>query len=118
MSAGSIAGREWQLRVKVDADLRTQVRSLAKRRHLSTSQLVRSLMRRELRAYQSATGALADESAVREMAILVAVELVLKLQEANTPGGPSLSRRLLEDAARAAIARIDMVETSLRKSGL
>ncbi len=49
------------------------------------------------------------------MAILVAVELVLKLQEASIPGGVTLSRRLLEDAARAAIERIELVEAKLRE---
>jgi hypothetical protein len=110
-------GRQWQLRVRVDPEQRTAVIALAKRRHLSLTQLVRNLLSRELRQSESQSGPRPDESAIREMAILVAVELVLKLQEANTPGGPSLSRRLLEDAARAAIARIEMVETSLRKIG-
>jgi hypothetical protein len=49
------------------------------------------------------------------MAILVAVELVLKLQEASIPGGATLSRRLLEDAARAAIERLEMVGLSLER---
>lgn len=109
------AGRDWQLRVKVDPDLRTHARALARRRHLSLSQLVRDLISHELREAQSASGSQPDESAIREMAILIAVELVLKLQEVNTPGGPTLSRRLLEDAARAAIARVEMVELSLRR---
>jgi hypothetical protein len=108
-------GRDWQLRVKVDADLRAQVQALARRRHVSLSQLVRSLIHRELGESESASGSEPDESAIREMAILVAVELVLKLQEATIPGGPTLSRRLLEHAARAAIARVEMVELSLRR---
>jgi len=108
--------RDWQLRVRVDAEVRSAVLALAKRRHSSLSQLVREVLARELREAQSDGGRLPDESAIREMAILIAVELVLKLQEATVPGGPTLSRRLLEDAARAAIARVEMVEHSLQRS--
>jgi hypothetical protein len=61
------------------------------------------------------SGSLPDESAIREMAILVAVELVVKLQEATIPGGITRSRQLLESAARAAMARIEMVESSLMR---
>ncbi len=43
------------------------------------------------------------------------VRQVLKLQEASIPGGVTLSRRLLEDAARAAIERIELVEAKLRQ---
>jgi hypothetical protein len=76
------------------------------------SQLLRSAIVRELET-NAASGSLPDESAIREMAILVAVELVLKLQEATIPGGITRSRQLLESAARAAITRIEMVEASL-----
>lgn len=92
------------------------LRLLARRERLSVSQLMRSVVARELSDAESATGSAPDESAVREMAILIAVELVLKLQEASIPGGPSLSRRLLENAARAAISRIELVESRLRKA--
>jgi hypothetical protein len=45
---------------------------------------------------------------------LIAVELVVKLQEASIPGGTTLSRRLVEDAARAAVARLESVEAALK----
>jgi len=54
-----------------------------------------------------------SESAIRETAILIAVELGLKLQELSLPGGAAHSRQLLEAAARAAMERLDMVEASL-----
>ena len=78
------------------------------------SQLLRSAIAHELET-NVASGSLPDESAIREMAILVAVELVLKLQEATIPGGITRSRQLLESAARAAMARIEMVEASLMR---
>jgi hypothetical protein len=103
-----------QLRVRVPTGQLQSLHVLARRRQLSLSQFLRDLITRELSEVDAA-GSLPDESAIREMAILIAVELVLKLQEVNTPGGPSLSRRLLEAAARAAIARIEMVEESLHR---
>ena len=103
------------LRVRVVPEERSALRALAKRRHVSISQLLRSIIVRELAEADSASGSLPDESAIREMAILIAVELVLKLQEASIPGGTTLSRRLLEDAARAAISRLELVEAKLRK---
>lgn len=100
------------LRVRVAPELRSALRALSKQRHSSMSQLLRSAIARELET-NAASGSLPDESAIREMAILVAVELVLKLQEATIPGGITRSRQLLESAARAAITRIEMVEASL-----
>jgi hypothetical protein len=91
------------------------VRALARRRRLRYSQLVRSVLAHEVSLADAESGAIPDESAVREMAILIAVELVLKLQEASIPGGVTLSRRLLENAARAAISRIELVEARLRR---
>ncbi len=91
------------------------VRALARRRRLCYSQLVRQVLAREVSRADAASGSAPDESAIREMAILVAVELVVKLQEASIPGGVTLSRRLLEDAARAAIERIELVEAKLRE---
>jgi len=99
------------LRVRVGVDQRTALRALARWRHCSMSDLLRSALARELQEADS--GGLPDESAIREMAILIAVELVLKLQEATIPGGVTRSRQLLESAARAAINRIEMVEASL-----
>ena len=103
------------LRVRVANDQRFALRALARRRQVSMSQMLRTLVGRELREADAASGSLPDESAVREMAILIAVELVLKLQEATTPGGASRSRDLLEEAARAAMARLEMVEASLQR---
>lgn len=102
------------LRVRVGPEQRSALRAVAKQRKTSMSQLLRSAIARELEA-NVASGSLPDESAVREMAILVAVELVVKLQEATIPGGITRSRHLLESAARAAMARIEMVEASLRR---
>ena len=100
------------LRVRVAPEQRSALRAVARQRHVSVSQLLRTVIARELNT-GVASGSLPDESAVREMAILVAVELVLKLQEATIPGGITRSRQLVESAARAAMARIEMVEASL-----
>jgi hypothetical protein len=105
-----------QVKLRLPADERALLKSLAVERRLSVSQLLRGLISRELSQADDALDSQPDESAIREMAILIAVELVLKLQEASTPGGPSLSRRLLEDAARAAMARVEMVELSLQRA--
>jgi hypothetical protein len=104
-----------QVKLRLPHRSRTELLALASRRRMSVSRLLRSFVDRELAGEGGAAGSEPDESAIREMAILVAVELVLKLQEASIPGGPTLSRRLLEDAARAAIARVEAVELSLRR---
>lgn len=93
------------------------VRALARRRRLRYSQVVRAVLVREVAQAEAESGDTPDESAIREMAILIAVELVLKLQEASIPGGVTLSRRLLEHAAQAAIARIELVEARLQEGG-
>jgi hypothetical protein len=102
------------LRVRVALEQRSALRALARQRHSSMSQLLRTAISRELET-TAPSGSLPDESAIREMAILIAVELVLKLQEATIPGGITRSRQLLESAARAAITRIEMVEASLTR---
>lgn len=104
-----------QLKVTVPRELRAELKVLARRRRVSMSRLVEAALERELGAAES-SGALPDEQAIRDMATLVAVEQVLKLQEATIPGGPTLSRRLLGDAANAAIARIELVEQRLREA--
>ncbi len=106
------------LRVRVSPELRSGLRALAGRRRLSVSQVLREVITSQLIAADSPSGSLPDESAIREMAILIAVELVLKLQEASIPGGISLSRRLLEDAARAAIERLETVGRSLQREAI
>jgi hypothetical protein len=114
MTVARQAAAAAHLRVRLAPASGSAIRALALRRRTSISQLLRTAIDRELAEADRASGSLPDESAIREMAILVAVELVLKLQEASIPGGVSLSRRLLEDAARAAIARIELVEARLR----
>jgi hypothetical protein len=91
-----------------------EVRALARRRRLSISRLVESLLERELDEADSSSS-FPDEHAIREMATLVAVEHVLKLQEASMPGGTTMSRRLLDAAALAAIARLQLIEASFRE---
>lgn len=104
-----------QLKLWVDPALRAPAKALAKRRRMSLSQLVENLLERALDDEE--TGGSPDEAAIRDMAILIAVELGLKLQQASIPGGPTLAKRLSESAAQAAIARIEFVETGLRKGG-
>jgi hypothetical protein len=103
-----------QLKLRLSAPERDALKARAHQRHVSISQLLRPLIAHELDT-AAPSGSLPDESAIREMAILVAVELVLKLQEATIPGGITRSRQLLESAARAAMARIEMVEASLMR---
>jgi hypothetical protein len=107
-----------QLKVRLPDAMRAKLKALAADRRVSVSQLLRSVIAYELEAADAASGSLPDESAIREMAILIAVELVLKLQEASIPGGIGLSRRLLEDAAQAAIERVEMVGLSLHREAL
>jgi len=105
----------WQMKVRLPLSLQGEVKALAKRRRLPIGRLVEDLLNRELDEAET-SGSLPDEHAIREMAILIAVELSLKLQETNIPGGTSLSRRLLDSAAQEAIARVEFVEASLRRS--
>ena len=103
------------LRVRVTREQSAGLRALAGRRQASMSQLLRTLIARELSDADGSSGSEPDEAAIRDMAILIAVELVLKLQEASIPGGAALSRRLVEEAARAAIERLEIVSLSLRR---
>lgn len=103
-----------QVKARIAATQRDALKTRARQLHVSVSQLMRSMIGRELEASRD-SGSLPDESAIREMAILVAIELVIKLQEATIPGGITRSRQLLESAARAAMARIEMVEASLMR---
>jgi predicted transcriptional regulator len=99
--------RDAHLRVRVPPELRAELRALARRRRSSVSQLLRSVIARELAEADSGSSSLPDESAIRETAILIAVELVVKLQEASIPGGTAT-------AARAAVARLESVEAALK----
>ena len=94
MTVGGEGSEHAHLRVRVAPEQRSALRALARQRQTSISQLLRSAIARELEA-SAAAGSLPDESAIREMAILIAVELVLKLQEATMPGGTTRSRQLL-----------------------
>jgi hypothetical protein len=107
-------GARWQLKVWLALGLRAEVKALAKQRRLSISRLVESLLERALSEAEP-SGALPDEQTIRDMATLIAVEQILKLQEATIPGGITLSRRLIDRAANAAIARIELVESFLRE---
>ena len=116
MTAGLKGSAANHLRVRVSSEQFSALRNLAKRQHLSLSHLLRGLIDREVSDADASSGSVPDESAIRDMAILVAVELLLKLQEASIPGGATLSRRLLEEAARAAIERLEMVGLSLERA--
>jgi len=107
----ALASRRTQLSVRVEPLTARAVRSLAQAQSLSVSQLFRSWIARAIDAKHSDSEL--SESAIRETAILIAVELGLKLQELSLPGGAAHSRELLEAAARAAMERLDMVEASL-----
>jgi hypothetical protein len=82
------------------------------------SRFVEALLEREVGLAQPASGSLLDESAIRETAILISVELCLKILELRAPGGVARSRELLEAAAKSAMERLDMVEASLERQQL
>src|SRR5712691_1409726 len=114
LSKPASAGRV-QMKVRLTSAELAELKALAARQRVPVNQLLCSVIAREIAAADSASGSVPDESAVREMAILIAVELVLKLQEASIPGGGTLSRRLLEEAARAPTERLETVEATLQK---
>lgn len=103
------------LRVRVVPELRAALRALAKERQLSMSQLLRLLIARELDETTFDSGSRRDESVIRDAAILIAVEQVLKLQEATIPGGITRSRQLVDAAAEAAMARLATAEEVLSR---
>src|SRR5258708_22218062 len=108
---------EWQLKARLGRDRKSEVMALARRRRISISRLVESLLERELERPDAASSSFPDESAIREMATLFAVEQILKLQEATIPGGVTPSRRLVDEAAKAAGARLERKERFLRHEG-
>ena len=79
------------------------------------SQLLRSLIARELEETTFDSGSRRDESVIRDAAILIAIEQVLKLQEATISGGITRSRQLLDAAADAAMARLASAEEILAR---
>ena|ERR1700688_628391 len=107
------AGVHLQLKTRIARDPKREIEALAKRRRVSVSRLAEALIQREL-GEEYVSDAVPDECAVREMTILLAVEQSLKLLEANTSGGPSRSKRLLDGAGDATIARLEMVDAALR----
>jgi len=109
------AARFSHLRVRVVPEQRAAVRTMAKERQLSMSQLLRLLIARELEETTFDSGSRRDESVIRDAAILIAIEQVLKLQEATIPGGITRSRQLLDAAADAAMARLASAEEILAR---
>jgi hypothetical protein len=101
-----------QLKIVVATELRGAVRRLARRRKQSMSQLVGHLLEREV-GLAEPSGDLPSESAIREFAILFAVEHVLKVQELMVPGGAVRSQAIIDAAAKSASDRLDMIEASL-----
>ena len=93
--------------------MRADVKALAKRRRQTVNALVEKLLERAV-SDDATSDAVPDESVIRDMAILIAVEHCLKLQEAAIPGGLTLSKRLVESAAEAAIERLEIVDTRLK----
>ena len=110
-----VAARMSHLRVRVVPEQRAAVRTMAKERQLSMSQLLRLLIARELEETTFDSGSRRDESVIRDAAILIAIEQVLKLQEATIPGGITRSRQLLDAAADAAMARLASAEEILAR---
>jgi hypothetical protein len=88
---------------------------LADGQRVSVSQLLRFLVARELGDGSLDLRSRHDESMIRDAAILIAVEQVLKLQEASIPGGITRSRQLLDAAADAGMARLATAEEVLSR---
>ena len=88
-----------QMKVRLSSVELAELKALASRDHVPVNQLVCSIIARELAAADSPSGSLPDESAVREMAILIAVELVssfkrrASLAAALSPDDSSRTRR-------------------------
>lgn len=103
-----------QVKVRLAPQQRSELKALANEQRVSVSQLVRWLIARELGEPNLDIRSRRDESVIRDAAILIAVEQVLKLQEAIIPGGTVRSRQLLDAAADAAIARLASAEEMFR----
>jgi hypothetical protein len=102
-----------QLKLRLSAAQRAELRALALDQHVSVSHLLRHLIAREIGESRLGVGTRRDESVIRDAAILIAVEQVLKLQEATIPGGITRSRQVLDAAAEAAMARLATAEEVL-----
>jgi hypothetical protein len=107
-----------QIKLRLSREERAELKALAADQHLqhlSVTQLLQLLVGRELGAAHLEVGNRRDESVIRDAAILIAVEQVLKLQEATIPGGITRSRQLLDAAADAAMARLATAEEILAR---
>jgi hypothetical protein len=109
------AGLRAQVKLRLSAEERAELKALADGQRVSVSQLLRFLVARELGDSSPDLHGRHDESVIRDAAILIAVEQVLKLQEATIPGGITRSRQLLEAAAEAAMARLVSAEEVLSR---
>jgi hypothetical protein len=108
-------GSRAQVKLRLSADERAELKALADGQRVSVSQLLRLLVARELGDSSLELRSRPDESMIRDAAILIAVEHVLKLQEATIPGGITRSRQLLDAAADAAMARLATAEEVLSR---
>ena len=103
------------LKVRIDNALANELSALARRRGVSTSDLVRELLREKLQAERAGLGASATDQALA-LANLIATENVLKLLERFMPNGAEKSLELADDAADAARVRLERVELSLAEA--
>ena len=104
-----------QIKLRLPGEQQVELKALAADQHLSVSRLLQLLVGRELGDASLKLGNRRDESVIRDAAILIAIEQVLKLQEATIPGGITRSRQLLDAAADAALARLATVEEILAR---
>jgi hypothetical protein len=104
-----------QLKLRLSSAQRGELKALAAGQHVSVSHLLRLVIAREIGESSTSVGIRRDESVIRDAAILIAVEQVLKLQEATIPGGITRSRQVLDAAADAAMARLASAEEVLRR---
>ena len=104
-----------QIKLRLPREQGVELKALAADQHLSVTRLLQHLVGRELGDASLELGNRRDESVIRDAAILIAVEQVLKLQEATIPGGITRSRQLLDAAADAAMARLASAEEILAR---
>ena len=104
-----------QIKLRLLHGQQAELKALAADQHLSVTRLLQLLVGRELGDASLQLGNRHDESVIRDAAILIAIEQVLKLQEATIPGGITRSRQLLDAAADAAVARLASAEEILAR---
>jgi len=104
-----------QIKLRLPREQQVELKALAADQHLSVTRLLQLLVGRELGDASLELGNRRDESVIRDAAILIAIEQVLKLQEATIPGGITRSRQLLDAAADAAMARLASAEEILAR---